>query len=112
MGDSLVNLVADITANTLVCHKVRNWTKLSTRHSNFTLLESTSSKNVVKFVYSAFGKLIELPLGTEFAFWLCHGRRQPCPYKMFYFDPRVVLYGLFKFAENAMITKSSRLLRS
>jgi phosphoadenosine phosphosulfate reductase len=63
------------------------------------LLESTSSKNVVKFVYSAFGKLIELPLGTSLHFGYVTDDGNLVRTKCSISDPRVVLYGLFKFAE-------------
>lgn len=63
------------------------------------LLESNSSKNVVKFVYSAFGKLIELPLGTSLHFGYVTDDGNLVRTKCSISDPRVVLYGLFKFAE-------------
>jgi phosphoadenosine phosphosulfate reductase len=63
------------------------------------LLESNRSKNVVKFVYSAFGKLIELPLGTSLRFGQVTEEGDLIRTKCSVSDPRVVLYGLFKFAE-------------
>lgn len=63
------------------------------------LLESNSSKNVVKFVYSAFGKLVELPLGTTLHFGYVTEEGDLVRTKCSVTDPRVVLYGLFKFAE-------------
>jgi phosphoadenosine phosphosulfate reductase len=63
------------------------------------LLESNSSKNVVKFVYSAFGKLVELPLGTTLNFGYVTEEGDLVRTKCSVSDPRVILYGLFKFAE-------------
>ncbi|WMW25969.1 phosphoadenosine phosphosulfate reductase family protein [Methanolobus sediminis] len=63
------------------------------------LLESNSSKNVVKFVYSAFGKLVELPLGTSLRFGFVTDDGDLVRTKCTLSDSRVVLYGLFKFAE-------------
>lgn len=63
------------------------------------LLESNSSKNVVKFVYSAFGKLTELPLGKNLHFGYVTDEGDLVRTKCSVSDPRVVLYGLFKFAE-------------
>jgi phosphoadenosine phosphosulfate reductase len=63
------------------------------------LLESNSSKNVVKFVYSAFKKLIKLPLGTSLRFGYVTDDGGLVRTKCSVSDPRVVLYSLFKFAE-------------
>jgi phosphoadenosine phosphosulfate reductase len=63
------------------------------------LLESNNSKNVVKFVYSAFGKLVELPLGTRLHWGFVTDEGYLIRTKCLVSDPRVVLYGLFKFAE-------------
>lgn len=63
------------------------------------LLESNNSKNVVKFVYSAFGKLVELPLGTALHFGYVTDGGELVRSKCSVTDSRVVLYGLFKFAE-------------
>lgn len=63
------------------------------------LLESNKSKNVVKFVYSAFGKLAELPLGTRLHWGFVTDEGDLVRTKCSVSDPRVVLYGLFKFAE-------------
>lgn len=63
------------------------------------LLESNNSKNVVKFVYSAFGKLVELPLGTALHFGYVTDDGELVRSKCSVTDSRVVLYGLFKFAE-------------
>lgn len=63
------------------------------------LLESNSSRNVVKFVYSAFGKLVELPLGTNLHFGYVTEEGDLVRTKCTVTDSRVVLYGLFKFAE-------------
>ena len=63
------------------------------------LLESNSSKNVAKFVYSAFGKLVELPLGTRLHWGYVTDEGDLSRSKCSVSDSRVVLYGLFKFAE-------------
>ena len=63
------------------------------------VLESTSSKNIAKFVYSAFGKLVKLPLGTSLHFGYVTDDGSLVRTKCSISDPRVVLYGLFKFAE-------------
>jgi len=63
------------------------------------LSESNNSKNVVKFVYSAFGKLAELPLGTRLRWGFVTDDGDLVRTKCSVSDPRVVLYGLFKFAE-------------
>ena len=63
------------------------------------LLESNNSKNVVKFVYSAFGKLADLPLGTRLHWGFVTDEGDLVRTKCSVSDPRVVLYGLFKFAE-------------
>lgn len=63
------------------------------------LSESNPSKNVVKFVYSAFGKLVKLPLGTNLHFGYVTDQGELVRTKCSVSDPRVVLYGLFKFAE-------------
>ena len=63
------------------------------------LLESNNSKNVVKFVYNAFEKLTELPLGTVLHFGYVTDDGDLVRTKCAVSDPRVVLYGLFKFAE-------------
>ncbi|MDD2476890.1 MAG: phosphoadenosine phosphosulfate reductase family protein, partial [Dysgonamonadaceae bacterium] len=67
-GIILVNLVAD---NPQICWYVSNFDvgQLYPKDTVISmLLESNSSKNVVKFVYNAFGKLVELPLGTKLNF--------------------------------------------
>lgn len=63
------------------------------------LSENNNSKNVVKFVYSAFGKLAELPLGTRLRWGFATDEGDLVRTKCTVSDPRVVLYGLFKFAE-------------
>lgn len=63
------------------------------------LLESISSKKVARFVYSAFGKLVELPLGTSLHFGRVTEEGDLVRTKCSVSDPRVVLYGLYKFAE-------------
>ncbi|ADD67369.1 phosphoadenosine phosphosulfate reductase [Denitrovibrio acetiphilus DSM 12809] len=63
------------------------------------LLESNSSNNVVKFVYSAFGKLMELPLGATLRFGYVTNEGNIARTKCSISDLRVILYGLFKFAE-------------
>jgi len=70
------------------------------RDSVFSMLfENINSKNVVKFVYSAFGKLIELPLGTALHFGHVTEEGELVRTKCSVSDPRVILYGLFVFAE-------------
>ena len=63
------------------------------------LLESNDSKNVVKFVYSAYRHLMELPLGTKLNFGHVTDSgdlvRTTCSVS----DSRVILYALYKFAE-------------
>lgn len=74
--------------------------KINSRDSVISMLsESSSSKNVVKFVYSAFGKLVKLPLGTNLHFGYVTDQGELVRTKCSVTDPRVVLYGLFKFAE-------------
>lgn len=63
------------------------------------LLESNNSKNVVKFVYNAFEKLTELPLGTVLNFGYVTDEGDLVRTRCSVSDPRVILYGLFKFAE-------------
>lgn len=63
------------------------------------LLENNSSKNVVKFVYNAFGKLVELPLGTKLNFGYVSDAGDLVRTKCSISDPRVILYALYKFAE-------------
>lgn len=63
------------------------------------LLESNSSQNIVKFVYSAFGKLVQLPLGTSLHWGFVTEAGELVRTKCTVSDPRVILYGLFKFAE-------------
>jgi len=63
------------------------------------LFESNNSKNVVRFVYNAFGKLCELPLGTRLRWGFVTEEGALVRTKCSVNDPRVVLYGLFKFAE-------------
>jgi phosphoadenosine phosphosulfate reductase len=63
------------------------------------LSERNSSKNVVKFVCNAFGKLAELPLGTRLKWGFVTDGGDLVRTKCSVTDPRVVLYGLFKFAE-------------
>lgn len=63
------------------------------------LFEYNNSINVVKHVYSAFGKLVELPLGTVLNFGHVTNEGDLVRTKCSISDSRVVLYGLFKFAE-------------
>ncbi|MGV8058732.1 MAG: phosphoadenosine phosphosulfate reductase family protein [Smithellaceae bacterium] len=98
-GIILVNLVAD---NPQIRWYVTNL-ELRRAYPHDTvismLLESNNSKNVVKFVYSAFGKLAELPLGTRLHWGFATDEGDLVRTKCSVSDPRVVLYGLFKFAE-------------
>jgi phosphoadenosine phosphosulfate reductase len=63
------------------------------------LSEVVSSKNVIKFIYSAYEKLMELPLGRNLSFGYVTDSgdlvRTTCRIS----DPRVILYALYKFAE-------------
>lgn len=63
------------------------------------LSESSSSKNVVRFVYNAYGKLIQLPLGKSLRFGNVTEEGDIVRTKCSVSDSRVILYGLFKFAE-------------
>jgi phosphoadenosine phosphosulfate reductase len=76
------------------------------------LLESTSSKNVVKFVYNAFRKLIELPLGTSLHFGYVTDDGSLVRTKCSISDPRVCFMVYSSLRKSATITKSSHLLRS
>jgi phosphoadenosine phosphosulfate reductase len=77
--------------------------ELNSRYSRQTVLsmlsEINDSKNVVKNVYSAYGKLTELPLGTSLHFGHVTDKGDLVRTKCSISDHRVVLYGLFKFAE-------------
>ena len=98
-GIILINLVADnpqmrwYVANLELARSYPRDTVISM------LSESNTSKNVMKFVYSAFGKLTELPLGTRLRWGFVTGEGELVRTKCSISDPRVVLYGLFKFAE-------------
>jgi phosphoadenosine phosphosulfate reductase len=63
------------------------------------LSEVVNSKNVIKFIYSAYEKLMELPLGRNLSFGYVTDSgdlvRTTCNVS----DPRVILYVLYKFAE-------------
>lgn len=63
------------------------------------LLEVNKSNNVVKMVYNAYKKLIKLPLGTSLRFGYVTDKGDLVRTKCNISDPKVVLYGLFKFAE-------------
>ncbi len=63
------------------------------------LQEENNSLNVVKFVYSAYAKLMELPLGTALNYGYVTEDKKLVRTKCNISDARVVLYGLFKFAE-------------
>lgn len=63
------------------------------------LLEINSSKYAVNFVYTAYKKLMLLPLGTKLKFGYVTKDGDLVRTKCFISDSRVVLYSLFKFAE-------------
>lgn len=98
-GIILINLVAD---NPQIKWYVTNL-ELGRSYPRDTilsmLLESNNSTNVVKFVYSAYSKLIELPLGTSLHFGYVTEDGDLIRSRCSVSDPRVILYGLYKFAE-------------
>ena len=57
------------------------------------------SQTANKFVYRAFNKLAQLPLGTVLNFGHVTEKGELVRTKCVLSDPRVLLYGLFKFAE-------------
>ena len=63
------------------------------------LFESNKSENVVNNVYRAYKKLVELPLGTILHFGYVTDDDELVRTKCSISDSRVILYGLFKFAE-------------
>ena len=98
-GILLVNLVADNPQMRWYVTKLEIGRSYPRDTVISMLLESTSSKNVAKFVYSAFGKLIQLPLGSSLHFGYVTDNGDLIRAKCSVSDPRVILYGLFKFAE-------------
>lgn len=99
MGILLVNLVADNPQIRWYVTKLEIGRTYPRNTVLSMVLESTSSKNIAKFVYSAFGKLVKLPLGTSLHFGYVTDDGSLVRTKCSISDPRVVLYGLFKFAE-------------
>lgn len=98
-GIILVNLVAN---NPQIRWYVGNLDvgRFYTRDTVISMLqEINNSVNVIKFVYNAFGKLVELPLGTRLRWGYVTDEGALVRTKCSVSDPRVVLYGLFKFAE-------------
>jgi phosphoadenosine phosphosulfate reductase len=98
-GIILINLASD---NPQICWYVKKL-ELGKPYTHDTvismLMENNSSKTSVSFVYSAFAKLCELPLGTCLHFGQVFHDGSIIRTKCSISDNRIILYGLFKFAQ-------------